>query len=94
MKCKCERCDGDGVIECPECCGDGWFQFQVEDWTPEKGHKHVKELVDLKLDVQRLKKQCQRLCELMPERSETYKEQLDAALKVVKAQAEKLYKDR
>lgn len=94
MKCNCEKCGGKGTVTCSACDGDGWFNLSVEHLPYLDGHRHAAELKMLKQDAMRLKKQCERLCELNPPRAETYKSQLIDAMKLVEAKAFELYKDR
>ncbi len=92
MKCQCEECNGSGTIECPECNGKGEWEGSIENITLEKSMHNYDELLALKRDASRVKRQAERLSEINPARKESYAEQLKGCLFIINGQAEKAAK--
>lgn len=92
MKCECSECHGAGRIECPECDGQGSVERDIEQVAIPPGHRHAQELVALKADAERARKQAQELSQLKPDRASSYARQLRAVLDAINAQSETLFR--
>ncbi len=90
MNCDCEECGGTG--KCPECGGSGGTVYLIQYADIPKSMKNYPELIELKRDAERVIRQGQRLIEINPHRSESYRLQVDACLVEINKQANKLSK--
>ena len=99
MKINCEKCHGDGEIECEHCghsyeCGvcDGTgYQFECisEYEIPEK-HDRGEELADIKSDAIKCIADHEKLLNLNPRAKESYDAQLKETLEKLNSKAESL----
>lgn len=92
MKCQCEECNGIGTIPCPDCAGRGEWEGSIETILLEKSMHNYAELLALKRDAGRVKRQAETLSKINPARKESYAEQLRGCLVIINAQAEKAAK--
>ena len=92
MKCECEECGGDGVIECPECEGSGYFDFSILDAPPEKGVRNFEALLNCHLAAVTARRQAAELIKLKPEHTASYERQLKQTLERIEREAEEIQK--
>lgn len=93
MRCECEWCNGTGEVRCEECNGDGLVEVSLEDMKLEPGQDHFDELMALKDDARRVRRDTERLIDLLPHRANSYRAQRDAALKTINRLADELVED-
>jgi len=92
LECQCERCNGFGTIDCPDC--DGLGELGLEAITlPESDPRHA-ELERLKEDAERVEDAERRLSAMKPEHEASYRRQAEATLRVIEAEIEDLLKQR
>jgi hypothetical protein len=101
MKTTCKKCKGEGEIECCECghcrdcreCdGEGDVECCITKWDVPKDHKNAAELSDIKSDALRCLDARDMLCQLKPERTESYDKMLADTLEELNKRAEGLDK--
>ena len=90
MKIICRECDGNGVVECPCCSGNGTNYGRIDTIKITATCEHADELLELQKDARRVIAQCAELKTLRPEFSEKYDEQLAAVIAVIDRQAEEV----
>jgi hypothetical protein len=93
MKCECDECRGTGQIDCPDCDGEGYFEFSITESPPAKGCPNYDQLVECYLDAVRARAAARRLSELKPEHAKSYQRQLKETLEKIEAEAEQLRKE-
>lgn len=90
MKCQCEYCGGDGVVECDDCNGKGETDYTIQDAPLNGLHPKYEELFQLQLDARRAIAQCEELKKMRPDRIDSFNQQLFVTLKEINRQADKL----
>ena len=99
MNKQCEKCKGDGELECcecgsmrdcPECRGEGIVFQCVSEWVIPKGHNSEKSFERIKADAIKCKKDADYLIEVNPRAKESYQDQLRITLKKLNNEAERL----
>lgn len=85
----CEKCKGEGEIECcecgnfkdcPECDGDGFVKCCISDFTIPKHWESADELEEIKEDAERCIADHAKLLALNPRAKESYDRQLSETL--------------
>lgn len=91
---ECEECSGRGEIKCDTCCGTGEVRTPLADWrrNPKDPRPQDDEIELLQEDLGRVTAQCRRLCELKPEFSDRYKQQLANTIQLLETKAAALFK--
>lgn len=96
MNLDCEKCHGDGELECecchqpkpcPACDGEGWIECCISEFPIPKHWKHRDALEDLKLTVQKVKADHAHLVSVNPKCKASYDEQLAKTLLGINAEA-------
>ncbi len=90
MKCTCENCDGDGVVECDDCNGKGKTEMPIQNAILDHLHPKYDELLELQKDAKRAIKQCNELKDMRPDRIDSFNQQLVVTLTEINRQADKL----
>lgn len=80
------------MVDCNDCDGDGDVEGDISDIKLEPHMHNYSELVELQRDAKRVIKQAAKLCELRPERQESYDAQLRATIWIINQQAERASK--
>ena len=90
MKVDCQECHGSGEIPCPECDGSGGVHGDIETVRLERNLKNYSELLECQKDAKRVRSQAERLKIIKPQRSRSYDAQLEATLRIINAEADRL----
>ena len=92
MKCACQKCQGDGIIEivCPDCDGDGDRNIPIERIKFDPADEHYPALLQIQQDAQHLIKQAAELANLKPHRADSYARQTAACLAILDHEAQSL----
>lgn len=90
MKCECEYCGGDGVVECDDCNGEGEFDYAIQVAPLNESHPKYDDLLQLQSDAKRVIEQCEELKKMRPDRIDSFNQQLIVTLKEINRQADKL----
>jgi DnaJ-class molecular chaperone len=95
----CDKCGGDGEIEC-ECCnqmrkcalcnGEGVIDCHITDFQIPKNHKHKAELERLRDDADQCVSDYTKLVAMNPRAKESYDSQLTETIELLTTKAEKL----
>ena len=95
MKCTCQSCSGEGVIEqtCYECDGHGKLEVcisRVDLKARRFTGEELQALEALKADALRVKEQAQRLIQINPAAADSYRRQLTETLEKINAEANQI----
>lgn len=99
MKIICEKCDGDGEIECGECgychecqtCdGEGEIVVCITKYAIPKGNRHESELTEIQRDAIKCKTDHAKLVALNPKAKDSYDKQLESTLAKLNTEASEL----
>jgi hypothetical protein len=90
VSCECERCAGRGLIDCPDCDGEGFLGLEAIT-LPQSDPRHA-ELERLKDDASAAEVAARRLGELRPDHRASYQRQLEQTRERIEVQVEELMK--